>query len=111
MRSIYLFFLPTVLYLVGCVGPIALQHALPAYDETISKLQRDALLINIARTRHKLPTHFTTTTNIAATFDFTATTGIQADIPISRGRTGITTITPFTLSLANGGLANVILSV
>jgi len=74
-----------ILFLAGCVGPVALKHALPAYDETVSRLQSDSLLINIARTRHKLPTHFTTTTNIAATFDFTTTAGISANIFIPSG--------------------------
>ncbi len=97
-RFIYLFVLAFVLCHVGCVGPIALQQALPAYDETISQLERDSLLINIARTRHKLPMHFTTTTDIAATFEFTASAGLQAEIPIGSTSMGITTITPFSLS-------------
>jgi hypothetical protein len=56
--------------LTGCVGPIALKQALPDYDEAISQLQSQSLLLNIARARHGMPPHFTATTAIAATFNY-----------------------------------------
>lgn len=56
--------------LSGCMGPIALSNAVPDYDETITQLQGKALLLNIARSRHHMPPHFTDTTSVVATFNF-----------------------------------------
>ena len=82
-KLLCLILLSSTLGVVSCVGPIALKNALPAYDETILQLQTDSLLINIARTRHNTPIHFTRTTNIAATFNFTVSAGFGADITTS----------------------------
>lgn len=101
MRNTFLIILP-LLYLAGCVGPVALEQVLPAYDSTISKLQRDGILTNIARNRHQLPSHFTRTTTIAATFDFTATTSLSGDIPVgSPASPGVVTPTLSTSASEN----------
>src|SRR5262245_39531271 len=52
-----------VLAVVGCVGPISLHEAVLSYDQTVSRLERQMLLINIARLRAGLPVHFTVTSS------------------------------------------------
>jgi hypothetical protein len=69
--------------LSGCMGPAALNQALPAYDETVSQLQGQSLLLNIARARHHMAPHFTSTTSIAATFNFESSVGLTGNIPTS----------------------------
>lgn len=64
----------------GCMGPISLHKAVLGYDETISRLAREMLLINIARTHRNIPTHFTVTSRIAATFDYQTNTGLTGTI-------------------------------
>lgn len=63
-------FLGVGISLAGCMGPVSLHKAVLNYDETISRLEREMLLINIARTHRDIPSHFTVTSNIAATFDY-----------------------------------------
>jgi hypothetical protein len=58
------------LVLSGCLGPVSLHEAVLGYDHTVSRLERELLLVNIARLRHGLPVHFTVTSSIAATFDY-----------------------------------------
>ena len=65
--------LALVLMLGSCVGPPALQRAVIGYDETTAKLDQQLLLLNIARLNSGLPIHFTTTSSIAASFDWEAT--------------------------------------
>jgi len=62
--------------LCACMGPVALNKALPEYDETINQLEGQSLLLNIARGRHNLPPHFTNTTSVVATFNFRADASI-----------------------------------
>ena len=69
--------------LTGCVGPVALERALPSYDETVSQLQGQSLLLNIARAQHDMPPHFTSTTSIVATFNFETHAGVAANVPSS----------------------------
>src|SRR5262245_42975619 len=54
----------------GCLGPVSLRDAVLSYDRTVSGIERELLLLNIARLRDRLPVHFTVTSNIAATFDY-----------------------------------------
>lgn len=68
--------LAAALAAAGCLGPPALHHAVLGYDETISRLEHEMLLLNIARTDQNLPPHFTVTSAIAATFDYRTTVGI-----------------------------------
>lgn len=69
----------------ACVGPVSLHEAVLGYDETISRLEREMLLINIARTHRDLPTHFTVTSSIAATFNYEANAGFTGNIFESAG--------------------------
>ena len=58
------------LVLSGCLGPVSLHEAVLGYDDTVSRLGREILLVNIGRLRQGLPVHFTLATSIAATFDY-----------------------------------------
>lgn len=60
----------------GCVSPIALHRAAIEYDRSVSRIETELLLLNIARHRHYHPIHFTAVSSIAATFNFTANAGI-----------------------------------
>jgi hypothetical protein len=62
--------------MLGCMGPISLHKAVLGYDETISQLERELLLLNIARTHCEIPGHYTVTSSIAATFDYKVNAGI-----------------------------------
>lgn len=79
MRLPPLIGLVSALALSGCVGPVSLHQAVLGYDETVSRLERELLLINIARTDRNLPTHFTVTSSIAATFDYRTSAGFLGD--------------------------------
>lgn len=70
--------------LTGCIGPVALEKALPSYDETVSQLQGQSLLLNIARARHGMPPHFTTTTSIVATFNFETAASVTGNFPSNK---------------------------
>jgi hypothetical protein len=56
--------------MAGCTGPELLHRSVLGYDETIITLEREMLLINIARRHRNVPIHFTVTSSIAATFDY-----------------------------------------
>ncbi|MEY4211200.1 MAG: hypothetical protein RLZ92_1581 [Pseudomonadota bacterium] len=58
------------LSLQACFSPIALDHAVMAYDQTATEIQSKQLLLNIARAHQHQPLHFTGVSNIAATFNF-----------------------------------------
>jgi len=59
----------------GCVGPPVLKQQVIAYDEVTSEIEQALLLLNIARVDNGRTVHFTTTSSIAATFDWTTTVG------------------------------------
>jgi hypothetical protein len=59
-----------VIPLSGCLGPISLHQAVLGYDRSVSRIEQEMLLVNIARLRQRLPLHFTVTSSIAATFDY-----------------------------------------
>lgn len=61
------------------MGPTSLHDAVLGYDETISRLDTEMLLINIARTHHNLPSHFTVTSSIAASFNYSANLGFSGN--------------------------------
>jgi len=63
--------------LSGCLGPVSLHQAVLGYDRTVSQLEQEMLLLNIARLRHRLPVHFTVTSSIAATFDYRTSVGFS----------------------------------
>jgi hypothetical protein len=66
--------------LTGCLSPIAMHRAVIEYDRTVSYVEADLLLLNIARARHHRPVHFTAVSSVAATFDFRASAGINGGI-------------------------------
>ncbi len=61
--------------LASCISPKALEHVVVAYDYSATKSLVDQLLVNIARSHHHQPVHFTAISNIAATFDYRFTAG------------------------------------
>ncbi|BFU95652.1 MAG: hypothetical protein NTNFB02_23740 [Nitrospira sp.] len=66
-----------VSFLTGCLSPIALHRAVQEYDRTVSQVEAELLLLNIARARHHRPVHFTAVSSVAATFDFRTNVGIR----------------------------------
>ncbi len=80
MRIIALICLVFSLAVTGCMGPTALHKSVLGYDETISHLEREILLINITRVHRDVPTHYTVTSNIAATFNFQTNAGFVGRI-------------------------------
>lgn len=80
MRIIVLICLVCSLAMTGCVGPSSLYRSVLGYDETISILEREMLLLNIARVHKNVPTHYTVTSNIAATFDFRVNVGFMGKL-------------------------------
>ncbi len=66
--------------LSGCLSPIAMHRAVLEYDRTVSYVEADLLLLNIARARHHRPVHFTAVSSVAATFDFRTNVGIRGGI-------------------------------
>lgn len=62
--------------LTGCLSPIAMHRAVLEYDRTVSYIEADLLLLNIARARHHRPVHFTAVSSVAATFDFRTSVGV-----------------------------------
>ena len=61
----------------GCVSPIALHNAVLEYDRTVTQIENELLLLNIARVRNNDSIHFSGISSIIATFNFTVTAGLQ----------------------------------
>jgi hypothetical protein len=59
----------------GCAGPPVLGRQVLGYDEVAKSLDEKLMLLNIARADHAETVHFTSTSSIAATFDWTTTIG------------------------------------
>ena len=74
-----------VFFLTGCLSPIAMHQAVLSYDETVTQVSSEQLLLNIVRARHHRPVHFTTVSSVAATFDFRMTAGITPPEGEARG--------------------------
>ena len=66
--------------LTGCVGPLVLERQVLGYDEVAKRLDEQLLLLNIARVANSESVHFTSTSSIAATFDWTTTVGVGGQI-------------------------------
>jgi hypothetical protein len=75
---LFVILLTTVGSLTGCLSPIAMHRAVLEYDRTVSYVEADLLLLNIARARRHRPVHFTAVSSVAATFDFRVNAGIRA---------------------------------
>ncbi len=72
-------------WLVGCVGPPALHDSVIGYDEVTNQLEREIMLLNIARAHDMSSLHFTVAGSIAATFDFTTTVGFSRRWVLNNG--------------------------
>lgn len=57
-----------------------MHRAVIEYDRTVSYVEADLLLLNIARARYHRPVHFTAVSSVAATFDFRVNAGITGGI-------------------------------
>jgi len=66
-----------VLAFTGCFSPIAMERAVMQYDEKVSLIEANILLLNIARSKFHYPIHFTTVPHIAATFEFRSNAGFS----------------------------------
>lgn len=55
--------------------PLALKQSVASYDQAVTDVQMEQLLLNIARAHHRTPLHFTKVSTIAATFDFRINAG------------------------------------
>ena len=75
MRIIALLLIVLTFAMAGCTGPELLHRSVLGYDEAIITLEREMLLINIARRHRNVPIHFTVTSSIAATFDYERSAG------------------------------------
>ncbi|SEN24540.1 hypothetical protein SAMN05216325_11123 [Nitrosomonas marina] len=64
-----------LIILTGCLSPITLNKTVLAYNRSISEINAQELLLNIARVRHHHPIQFTTVSSIAATFNFQMSAG------------------------------------
>jgi hypothetical protein len=51
----------------GCLSPIAMHRAAIEYDRTVSYVEADLLLLNIAQARYHRPVYFTAVLSVAAT--------------------------------------------
>ena len=75
MRIFALLLIVLTFAMAGCTGPELLHRSVLGYDEAIITLEREMLLINIARRHRNVPIHFTVTSSIAATFDYERSAG------------------------------------
>lgn len=83
MYSAWLKLCPLVLLaasLCSCLAPTAMHRAVLAYDHTVSQVEAEMLLLNIARVKQGQPIHFTAVSNVAATFDFRTNGGLGAQL-------------------------------
>ncbi len=64
----------------GCVGPPVLEQQVLGYDQVTKTLDEKLLLVNIARVAKAETIHFTSTSSIAATFDWTTTLSVGGQI-------------------------------
>jgi len=69
----------------GCLGPPVLERQVLGYDEVTRTLDEKLLPLNIARVSNQEPVHFTSTSSIAATFNWTTTLGASGEITESKG--------------------------
>jgi hypothetical protein len=83
----------------GCLGPVSLHEAVLGYDQTISRLEREILLVNIARLRNGLLVHFTVTSSIAATFDYQTNAAILGQFGDGGLNVGVSAAENPTLSI------------
>ena len=59
--------------LTACAGPLVLEQQVLGYDDVTKSLDEKLLLLNIARVDNREVVHFTSTSSIAASFNWTTT--------------------------------------
>lgn len=101
----WLIYLVCFVTLAGCLSPIALNRAVIAYDEAVTDVISQQLLINIVRAHHRQPIHFTGISNIAATFTFQANAGA---VPASGGLAGSSLLPIFGGSMAESPTVSIV---
>jgi Enoyl-(Acyl carrier protein) reductase len=69
----------------GCAGPPVLERQVLGYDEVTKMLDEKLLLLNIARVSTEETIHFTSTSSIAATFNWATTLGVGGEVTESKG--------------------------
>jgi len=80
-RAALAFFTAAIAIVTGsCAGPPVLQQQVLGYDEVTKRLNDELLLLNIARVADDQSVHFTSTSSIAATFNWTATLGVGGQV-------------------------------
>jgi hypothetical protein len=80
-RAALNFFTAAIAIVAGsCAGPPVLEQQVLGYDEVTKRLNDELLLLNIARVADDQSVHFTSTSSIAATFNWTATLGLGGQI-------------------------------
>jgi len=70
---------------IGCAGPPVLERQVLGYDEVTKTLDEKLLLLNIARVSNEETVHFTSTSSIAATFNWITTLGVSGQVAESKG--------------------------
>src|SRR5215470_2558252 len=89
-----------LLTLSGCLGPVSLHRAVIEYDRTVTRIEWEMLLLNIARLRDGLPVHFTVTSSIAATFNYQLSAAVAGSYNTGGGMPGF-----FVPSVSVGAVA------
>src|SRR5215813_2567463 len=77
-----------LLALSGCLGPVSLHRAVLEYDRTVTRIEWEMLLLNIARLGDGLPVHFTVTSSIAATFNYQISAAVAGSYNTGGGSPG-----------------------
>jgi len=93
------------LMLTGCLSPVTLNRAVTTYDEAVTDAVSKQLLTNIARAHRHQPIHFTSVSNIAATFDFRVNAGAS---PALTGDVGSTLVPTFGGSVAENPTISIV---
>jgi hypothetical protein len=65
-----------------------MHQAVLSYDQTVTQVSSEQLLLNVVRARFHRPVHFTTVSSVAATFDFRVSAGITPPEGEARGLVG-----------------------
>ena len=91
--------------LAGCLSPIALDRAALAYNQATADILYKQLLLNIARSRHNDPIHFSGISNIAATFNFQANAGAT---PALTGESGSTILPLFGIAATENPTVSIV---
>jgi hypothetical protein len=73
----------------GCLTPMALDRVVMAYNDTITEVVNQQILLNIVRAKQHLPLHFTAVSSIAATYNFNFNAGATP------AQTGNSLLAPF----------------